>query len=253
MRKAQGFAVLCLAGLLAGMTASTGAQTVMPAGLTWARIPAGTFQMGCATVDTRCDADEWPRHAVTLSRAYDIMTTEVTVGMYRAVIKTLRDQPAWSTTPEHPVTTVSWDDAQAFCLALGGRLPTEAEWERAARGNRDGSVYVWGDQEPDDRAGAANGAAFESDSARPAKSFAANGYGLYDMAGNAWEWVANYFDAYGADPITDPKGADQGRVRVVRGGSYGDDSRNLRLSNRNAVAPRNTHVNVGFRCARDVP
>lgn len=245
------FSVLSFAAVVATAAAGAQAPQTAPQGLAWARIPAGTFQMGCGTTDTRCDADERPRHPVTLTRAYDMMTTEVTVGMYQTVITSLGEQPPWSTTPEHPVTIVSWNDALAFCEAIGGRLPSEAEWERAARGSLDDTVYAWGDQEPDDRPGSANGAAFEGDSARPVKTFAANGYGLYDMAGNTWEWVATYFDAYGPDPIVDPTGPIEGRIRVIRGGSYGDDSRNLRVSNRNGNPGNNEHVNVGFRCARD--
>jgi formylglycine-generating enzyme required for sulfatase activity len=244
--------LVCVVPIVAAALAASGhAQTSAPPGFAWVRIPAGTFQMGCTSRDMRCDADEQPPHAVTLSRAFDIMATEVTAGMYRAAVKDVDEQPAWSTGPDFPITIVSWDEAQAFCRAVGGRLPTEAEWERAARGGRDDSVYPWGDQEPDDRPGAANGAAFESDGARAVKSFAANAYGLYDMSGNAWEWVANWYGSYGADPVSDPMGPDGGQFRVVRGGSYGDDSRNLRLSNRNPNRPGNSNVNVGFRCARD--
>jgi formylglycine-generating enzyme required for sulfatase activity len=243
-----GAVLLCVSGGLT-VLGQTPATTVP--GLTWVRIPGGTSQMGCASTDTRCDADEQPPHEVTLSRAFDIMTTEVTIGMYRAAVKEVDEQPIWSTTPEHPATIVTWDEAQGFCQTVGARLPTEAEWERAARGGRDDSIYPWGDQEPEDRPGSANGAAFEGDGARAAKAYAANGYGVYDMSGNAWEWVANWYEVYGDRAVTDPKGPDGGRFRVVRGGSYGDDSRNLRISNRNPNQPGNANVNVGFRCARD--
>jgi formylglycine-generating enzyme required for sulfatase activity len=223
-----------------------------PPGISWARIPAGSFQMGCAPSDMRCDADESPRHAVTLSRPFDLMTTEVTLGMYRTVVQTVEEQPAWSTGPDHPVVVVRWDEARAFCEAVGGRLPTEAEWEYAARGGRDGAIYPWGDQDPDDRPGAVNGAGFEGGGGRTVKMFAPNGFGLFDMAGNAWEWVADWYARYGSDATTDPQGPSTGQARVVRGGSYGDDSRNLRVSNRSANLPRNRNFNIGFRCARDV-
>lgn len=220
-------------------------------GIEWARVPAGTFQMGCISVDARCDADEHPRHAVTISRPFDLMTTEVTLGMYRAVNQP-SEQPAWSTTPDQPMTVVNWDDARTFCEASGGRLPTEAEWEYAARGGRDGAIYPWGDQTPGDQDRAVNGAAFETDAPRTVKAFGPNGYGLYDMAGNVWEWVADWYGAHAADPVTDPQGASAGQFRVVRGGSYGDDPGNLRASNRNPNRPRNRNINVGFRCARNV-
>ena len=143
-------------------------------------------------------------------------------------------------------------EAQAFCAAVGGRLPTEAEWEYAARGGRPDTIFPWGNQPPTDRAAAADGAAFESDAARPARSFGANGFGLYDMAGNVWEWVADWGGVYAPDAASDPTGPATGRVRVVRGGSYGDDPANLRLSNRNPNSPDRGNINVGFRCARDV-
>jgi len=130
-------------------------------------------------------------------------------------------------TPDHPVTIVNWNEARTFCQAVGGRLPTEAEWEYAARGGRDGAVFPWGDQPPTDRTGSVNGVAFESDSPKPVRSFAPNGYGLYDMAGNVWEWVADWYARYEPGSPTDPPGPVSGQARAVRGGSYGDDDGNL--------------------------
>jgi formylglycine-generating enzyme required for sulfatase activity len=235
-----------------GLPLRAQAPSAQPPGISWVKVPAGSFQMGCVPADMRCDADERPRHAVTLTRPFEIMATEVTAGMYRAVAKEVDEQPAWSTSPDHPITIVTWNEALSFCVATGGRLPSEAEWEFAARGGRPDLIYPWGDQDPDDRDKLPNGAAFESDSARPVRSFAPNGYGVYDMAGNVWEWVTNNYAVYGGDPVTDPTGPEGGRFRVVRGGSYGDDSRNLRVSNRNPNQPGNANLNVGFRCARDV-
>ena len=221
--------------------------------IAWVRVPAGTFQMGCVPSDERCGSDESPRHAVTLTRAFDLMTTEVTVEMYRAGGGMPETQPPWSTSPKHPVVAVTWNEADAFCRAIGARLPTEAEWEYAARGGREGTVFPWGDGPPTDRAGAANGAAAESDSARPVASFAANALGLFDTAGNVWEWTADWASIYGSEPETDPAGMSSGRVKIVRGGSYGDDPGNLRVSNRTPNQPTSRNINVGFRCARDAP
>jgi formylglycine-generating enzyme required for sulfatase activity len=229
------------------------AQDAIP-GVEWVRIPAGTFQMGCISpaMPRRCDADEYPRHAVTITRPFDMMATEVTARMFRAFTPLIEEQPVWSTSPDQPVAIVTWDDAVRFCKAVGGRLPTEAEWEYAARGGREGTVYPWGDQAPDDRPGTANGAAFEGDSPRAAKAFRANGFGLYDMAGNVWEWVADWYGVWDPVAVNDPKGPAAGDgFRVVRGGSYGDDMGNLRVSNRNPNRPGSRNVNVGFRCARD--
>jgi len=187
-----------------------------------------------------------------MSRAFELMATEVTVAQFRAAMDVIDEQPAWSTSPQHPVVSVDWDEAVAFCRAVGGRLPTEAEWEYAARAGLDGAIYPWGDESPDDVAGSPRGAAFEGDSARPVKSFGPNAFGLFDMAGNVWEWVADFGGLYRDDPQTDPPGPGTGRVRVVRGGAYGDDAGNLRISNRTPNAPDRINVNVGFRCARDV-
>jgi serine/threonine-protein kinase len=230
----------------------------------WVRIPAGAFEMGCVPSDMRCDADESPRHRVTISRPFEMMATEVTKAMYNAVMPE-EEQPAWSLSANHPIAIVDWAEASKFCAAVGGRLPTEAEWEYAARGGREGTIYPWGNDDPDDRETLPNGAAFETDSPRPARTFRPNGFGLFEMAGNVWEWVADPYGGYPEAAVTDPQGpanpvgltAPRGggpaaRVRVVRGGAYGDDSRNLRISNRTPNRENAVNVNVSFRCARPV-
>jgi formylglycine-generating enzyme required for sulfatase activity len=227
-------------------------STVSKPAIAWARIPAGSFHMGCVPDDPRCGVDEHPRHAVTFSKPFEMMISEVTVEMYRVAGLPLDEQPPWSTSPGHPVVIVTWDRAREFCGTAGGRLPTEAEWEYAARGGREGAIYPWGNQPPTDEAGATNGAAFENERPLPAKSFAPNAYGLYDVAGNVWEWTADAIGLYTADPVTDPAGPRTGRARIVRGGSFGDDPENLRVSNRTPNQPDRVNVNVGFRCARDV-
>ncbi len=248
----QSLMVALLASCL--VSDSLGAQTqgTLSDSLGWVRLPAGTFLMGCVPADMLCGTDERPRHAVTISNPFDLMATEVTVGQFRAAMPEIDPQPVWSTSADHPVVSVAWDEAVAFCRVLGARLPTEGEWEYAARGGRAGVIFPWGNEAPTEREGVANGAALESDAARPVKSFAANGFGLFDMAGNVWEWVSDFGGFYGAEPVTDPTGPATGRVRVVRGGAYGDDPGNLRVSNRTPNDPERLNVNVGFRCARDV-
>ncbi len=244
--------VAVLAWCLLGAALRAQAPSPALAGMiVWARIPAGTFQMGCVPTDRDCGVDESPRHAVTFTRPFDLMTTEVTVRMFGAAGMEVDAQPMWST-PDHPVVIVTWDEAQAFCRAAGGRLPTEAEWEYAARGGREGAIFPWGDQPPTDDVRAGHGAAFEGDRAYPVKRFAANGFGLYDASGNVWEWTANFAGLYQAEAATDPSGPASGRARIVRGGSFGDDARNLRLSNRTPNQPASVNLNVGLRCARDV-
>jgi formylglycine-generating enzyme required for sulfatase activity len=219
----------------------------------WVSIPAGMFQMGCVPSDKQCNADEEPRHAVSLSVGFQLMATEVTVGTYRAVMGQADEQPPWSTGPDYPVVIVTWEEAGAFCEKVGGRLPTEAEWEYAARGGREGTIYPWGDETPADDPKQPNGAALESDRPRPVKSYAANGYGLFDMAGNVWEWTADVGMPYREGEFIDPKGAESGSTRIVRGGSFGDAPANLRVSNRTPNGPDRVNVNVGFRCARALP
>jgi formylglycine-generating enzyme required for sulfatase activity len=113
----------------------------------WARIPAGTFQMGCTAGDLECFPWELPTHEVTLTRAFELMATEVTLQMLRTSpsgAAALAWQASWNR-EDDPVRT-SWDEAQAFCTALSGRLPTEAEWEYAARGGQQGFKYPWGNE-----------------------------------------------------------------------------------------------------------
>ena len=234
------------------LLAPAAAQSPAPLPVSWVRIPAGAFDMGCVPGDDRCGGDEHPRHHVLISKPFELMATEVTVGMFRATGRQPDEQPPWSTGPDFPLVIVEWQEALDYCGAVGGRLPTEAEWEYAARGGRGDQIFPWGNQDPTDLAGAAHGAAFEGDAARPVKTFGANAFGLYDMAGNAWEWVTDFGGFYGPRDETDPKGPDNGRARVVRGGSYGDDPSNLRISNRTPNAPDRANINVGFRCARDI-
>jgi serine/threonine-protein kinase len=225
-------------------------------GARWARISAGTFQMGCVPGDADCTDEEKPRHAVTLTRPFDLMTTEVTLGMFRAYAtgtgKSLPAQPEWSTNARQPVVNVTWDEAVAMCGWLGGRLPTEAEWERAARGGIDGARFPWGDEPPTASPGARSGARFDSSGATPVGTFAANGYGLFDMAGNVWEWVADRFAPYSGASMNDPRGPASGERRVVRGGSWNFNPRLLRVSLRINGPPVNRDVSLGFRCGRDV-
>jgi formylglycine-generating enzyme required for sulfatase activity len=238
--------------LLTGSAVAGQVPSAPPPDVAWAAIPAGVFQMGCVPADRRCNNDEEPRHAVTLTKPFELMVTEVTVKTYRAVVSEVEPQPPWSTTPEHPIVIVTWDEASAYCEAIGGRLPTEAEWEYAARGGRDGAIYPWGDDAPVAEPHSAKGAVFENDRALPVKTFGPNGYGLFDMAGNVWEWTADASTLYTEDARTDPAGALTGSTRIVRGGAFADDSSNLRVSNRTPNQQGRVNVNVGFRCARDV-
>ena len=195
---------------------------------------------------------------VTLTRAFDLMTTEVTLGMFRAYAsatgKTVPDQPDWNTDARQPIVKVNWDESAAFCAWLNGRLPTEAEWEYAARGGLDGARYPWGNEPPGESAGSANGARCRGDASATigVGAYAPNGFGLYDMAGNVFEWVADWYAPYSGGVATDSRGPSSGERRVVRGGSWFYIPGFLRVSDRGGFPPDIRNGDFGFRCARDV-
>jgi len=164
----------------------------------------------------------------------------------------------------HPVVHVSWEDASAYCAWVGARLPTEAEWEYAARGGLDGRRFVWGDElmrRGQWRCNIWQGN-FPVDNTEedgylttaPVKSYRPNGYGLWQMAGNVWEWCQDWFDPtfYQRSPLHSPTGPDTGTRRVMRGGSYlchASYCHRYRVSARSSNTPESTASNIGFRCA----
>jgi sulfatase modifying factor 1 len=169
---------------------------------------------------------------------------------------------------DHPVVHVSWNDAQAYCTWSGTRLPTEAEWEAAARGAMDGQPFPWGDElEPGGQhrmnvfqgefPGGNSGADGFVGTA-PVDAFGPNGYGLYNTTGNVWEWCADWLDVtyYDASPMESPTGPPAGSSRVQRGGSYlchASYCRRYRVSARFGSDPETSTGNVGFRVAADPP
>jgi formylglycine-generating enzyme required for sulfatase activity len=219
-------------------------------GLKYVRIPPGTFMMGCSPGDSECYPSENPPHRVTITKGFQIGQTPVTVGAYKrfaAAIKLhLPDAPVFNNgwTNDHmPMVNVTWDDAQAYCGWLGGRLPTEAEWEYAARAGSTEARYG-----PIDEI-----AWYSGDSGNHAHEVAqkrANGFGLYDMLGNVWEWVSDWYDAsyYQSSPPQDPPGPASGLGRVLRGGSWMNSSRGVRASVRYRVNPATRTPERGFRC-----
>jgi len=212
-------------------------------------MPAGTFLMGSADGDP----DELPVHEVRL-QAFYMDRCEVTNAQFGVFFRqTGRAEPAfWHPEldrPDEPVVGITWEDARAYAAWAGKRLPTEAEWEYAARSGRPQRSYSWG-AEPDRAL-----ANFSSFGITPVKSYAPNSLGLYDMAGNVWEWCEDWYgsDAYAHSPADNPRGPDVGVHRVLRGGAWYCDAREVRTANRYYALPGARSYHIGFRCARSAP
>lgn len=218
----------------------------------------GEFIMG----SENGNEDEYPVHTVYLDDFW-IDKTEVTNSMYYLCMEfgpcnaplsdgftAPKDHYKNPQTAEFPVVYVTWYDAQTYCEWAGRRLPTEAEWEKAARGT-DARIYPWGNQNPTPEL-----LNFDQNnfSLMPVGNFSlgASPYGVMDMAGNAWEWVSDWYDAYYYDfsPSTNPTGPFEGEGRVIRGGAYFQAAYEIRATFRNFVEPDyNRSGDMGFRCA----
>jgi formylglycine-generating enzyme required for sulfatase activity len=274
-------------GFLGGREPATRTREVD--GMTMVYVPAGEFEMG----SIEGDDDEEPVHTVVLD-AFWIDQTEVSVEQFRQFVTATDHETtaeergaswAWTgdeweelegadwahpqgpgsqATDSHPVVHVSWYDARAYCEWAGGRLPTEAEWEYAARGP-DSLVYPWGndfdcakgnfDDETalDDHVVPGGAGCDGYDRTAPVGSFpeGRSWVSAHDLSGNVWEWVADWYaeDYYDRSPRENPTGPPGGGYRVLRGGSWGSFVRHVRGALRNRLDPIYTFVNYGFRCA----
>jgi len=211
-------------------------------------------------------ADEGPPRRVHVP-AFGIDRTEVTVGDWDRCLRAGRCPPARMppadprvTHPGHPVGGVRWREAQSYCYFVGGRLPSEAEWERAARGGDEERRFPWGrfyDPRRSNHGGLGGAEADGYRHAAPAGAFpdGASPHGLLDMAGNAWEWTRDRYDPdrRHVGPAVDPRGPPSGGLRAVRGGSWRSDPAALRVTARQPVPEDEAAVDLGFRCAYDPP
>ncbi len=207
------------------------------------KIPAGSFLMGCSAGDEDCLDREKPAHAVRLT-SFWLDAAPVSQAQYREAAHV--DPSHFGGCPNCPVESVTWADAHGFCLKLGKRLPTEAEWEYAARAGATGARY--GDLET-----LAWTADNSGERTHPVREKAPNAFGLYDMLGNVWEWCDDWYDEhyYAASPANDPPGPRAGVARVLRGGSWNVEPWEVRVSYRIGTPPGFRVISYGFRCARD--
>ena len=223
-------------------------------------IPEGAFRMGADGTDAL--EDEKPQHEVWLDR-FEMDRDEVTTGHYAEfLVSTTRPAPwQWESVDlsqhsDRPVIGVSWFDAEAYCRWRGKRLPTEAEWEKAARGT-DGRLFPWGNQSPrEELANFGLGARFSySQVLAPVERYeqGRSPYGLSQMAGNVGEWVADWYGSayYETGARRNPSGPELGSFRVVRGGSWSDLPKYLLTYGRFKLLPETRNSYTGFRCARD--
>jgi formylglycine-generating enzyme required for sulfatase activity len=215
-------------------------------------VPESAYRMGAVAGDEAAEDDEFPQHRVILPPVL-ISKTEITWAQYTKFAEaTGRALPGGKSPEEymlvHPVTSVTWADAQAYGAWAGGRLPTEAEWERAARGDVAGRVWPWGDEWVSSKATAEGSRGKTSPVASQDQG---NGFGLTDVAGNAAEWCFDWYDPkfYESMNARDPKGPDSGERRVLRGGSWRDRPAACRLSQRESAPPDQANDGTGFRIA----
>ncbi len=227
-------------------------------------IPEGTFEMGRAHAHPD-DGLKWFPHLLrddrpvrtVAVRAFSIDRHEVTSREYALFVDGSdsvqapyywRDGRPPAGREDEPVANVTWDEADAYCRSRGMRLPTEAEWEKACRGGARAGKFPWGDSDPDETK-----AHFDSVQG-PTRvcSYERTGYGLCDMAGNVWEWTADIYrrDYYRDAPTDNPTGPQQGRYRVLRGGSWSDVAKFLTCAHRSFARPQERSPNIGFRCVK---
>jgi formylglycine-generating enzyme required for sulfatase activity len=230
-------------------------------------VPEGKFTMGSESVFP----DERPVHAVYLD-GFWIDRTEVTNAQYRRCVEAgvcnppLEIESAFVVTLDtcfdrpicanYPVVSVTWYDAQTYCRWVGKRLPTEAEWEKAARGT-DGWIYPWGNEFDQTRllSSIEGWGTHTGELDVGLHPSGASPYGALDMAGNVWEWVADWYDDayYQQSPYYNPLGPDSGTHKVVRGGAWESRSAHVRCARRDLLHPDWHYGEVGFRCVADVP
>jgi formylglycine-generating enzyme required for sulfatase activity len=227
------------------------AKPVAPARLEWKVIPTGQAWIGCVPEDDLCGDVEKPRVRISVPQVFEMLDREVSSDDFRAHVAStsaqMPRQPEWYADGAHPVVNVTWDEAQAYCSWAGGRLPSEDEWEYAARGGLDGKLFPWGDAFTG-QANVRHDSGFHQwNTTSPVGSYPPNAFGLHDMAGNVWEWTASEFRPSLSSAANSPNYD----VRTVRGGSWDNQIGRTRVSARVGLSRKGRHnLYVGFRCAK---
>lgn len=244
--------------LIAG-TQITAAQLDSRNAVPMVGIPAGELAMG----SDRGDDDEQPVHRIVI-KAFYLDAFEVTVSRYAEFLASQKSDPPFKWNEalagphgNKPVTGVDWYDARDYCRWVGKRLPTEAEWEMAARGT-EGRLYPWGDEHPTKghvNAGQTKWRGYDTLTNVGRYELGKSRSGVYDLAGNLWEWVADWYDPayYQYSPRDNPPGPSVGPLKVMRGGAWNNDAKSIRSMNRAGYTPDARRNDVGFRCAKDAP
>jgi formylglycine-generating enzyme required for sulfatase activity len=215
-------------------------------GLTYVWIPPGSFMMGCKPDEDGCHYELEAAHWVTLSKGFWMGQTPVTQAAYSKVMAQGRGTPSWYKGDQWPVEHVGWSQAKAYCERVGMRLPTEAEWEYAARGGTTGDRYgdiddiAWYRQN-------SGGTMHDVGQKQP------NAYGLYDMLGNVMEFVNDWMDwsYYRSSPSQDPPGPETSphKGRILRGASWEADASSVRVWRRAEISAGSATNGTGFRCS----
>lgn len=221
----------------------------------WIFVEGGSFVMGCDQTDKDCYPDEMPKHSVNLN-SFFISKYEITVKQYKeyckAKNKELPQEPIWGWIDSHPIVNITWQEARDFATWAGGRLPTEAEWEYAARGGKLSQNYEYSGSNNYDEVGWS----YENSGIKtnPVGQKKPNELGIYDMSGNVWEWVNDNYEIfyYKDSPVDNPQGPKKGIGKGNRGGCYNFDYKLMRVSHRRGSAQDASGYCTGFRIVKDL-